>query len=355
MADELAIPYLEKEAIIAAIEIANEMDYSRPVSKLFNRAGHDAELVEVRVSQRRPQQVKHTTMDGEGVPIRNGTFKVRQYRPTWMKLFAELTARDSAMFRKAAEAKQMADGSPQGTMAIQRANERINELGQALAADLGTERERLCVGAILGSISATMADGNTETVSYGLHAQTAPSTKWDSAAAAIVTNLYAAIDEFKQNNPRSLPPKVAFYHPSLYVNAFVGNTEWKDFKKASPELAAGYLRLTSGARIEATEQGYFTDPLFGLTWIPVDGTYLNGSAAATNFWSYKDIVLARPEEAGFEWGMTYGHAYNPTPQIGVQIENPTRPDVQVWKVHAFDNGLPVLKQPEYVQTWRVIT
>lgn len=352
--NEIAIPYLEKEAIIAVINRENQYNKKRPISQLFARMGHDAEKVEVRIRTRLSGSVKHTTMDGEGVPVRSGTFITRQYSPAWMKVFATLNSKEIALFRKADEAKQSRDTSPQGIAFQALANELILDLGKALEADLGTERERLCVGALTGTVSGVLTDGNTESINYNLTALTAPSTKWDNAAATIVTNLYGAIDEYKTNNPRGLAPNVAFYHPSLYKNAFVGNTEWVAFKKANPDLAAGFLRL-AGARTEATAEGYFTDPLFGLQWVPIDGTYKDASGTTQNYWSYKDITLARTEEAGLEWGMTFGHEYNPSPAINVAVEGPDRPDVQTWKVHAFDNGLPVVKEPEMLQTWRVIT
>lgn len=353
--NELSIPYLEKEAIIAVINRESQYNAMRRVSPLFTRRGHNAEKIEVRIRTRSAHQLKHTTMDGEGVPIRSGSMITRDYSPSWIKAFASLNSKEVALFRAASEAKQQAEASPTAVNFQERANDLIRELGQALEMDLGAERERLCVDAIqTGNVAATLADGATETVAYGLTALTAPSTKWDNSGATIITNLYAAIDEFKANNPRGIAPNVAFYHPSLYKNAFVGNTEWKDFKKASPDLAAGYLRL-SGARVEANVEGYFTDPLFGLEWRPVDGTYKDLNGAVQNYWNYKNITLARIDLAGFEWGMTFGHEYNPRPEVNVEIQPPNRVDVKTWQVHAFDNGLPVIKEPELIQTWRVIT
>ena len=69
MADELAIGYLKRTALIAAIENESQFNRSRPIQRLFPRQGHGAEKVEVRIGTRYSDQVKHTTMDGEGVPI----------------------------------------------------------------------------------------------------------------------------------------------------------------------------------------------------------------------------------------------------------------------------------------------
>lgn len=353
MADELAIGYLKRSALIAAIKNESQFNRSRPISKLFPRQGHGAEQVEVRVQTRYSDQVRHTVMDGEGVPIKSGTFKVRQYSPAWMKVFAELTQKDATMFAKAEEIAQSRDSG--GQAVIDRANERIRELGADLDANLGTERERLCVSALKGTLTATLQDGNTESVSYGLTALTAPSTKWDNAAATIQQDFYTAIDEYKANNPLGLPPTHFAYHPKLWKESFAKNTEWKDFRKSSPALAEAFLRFVTGAnKIEATVEGYM-DPIFGLTPVPIDGTYRNLSDTITNYWDYKDITLFRMDETMFEWGMTYGHRYNPRPDVNIAFEMPMRPDVQVWKVHGMDNGLPIIKRPELVQTWRVIT
>lgn len=354
MADDLAIGYLKRSALIAAIQNESQFNRSRPISKMFKRQGHGAELVEVRVGTRYSDQVRHTTMDGEGVPIKSGTFKVRQFVPAWIKVFAELTQKDAALFAAAEEAAQSKDAG--GQAVVDRANERIRELGADLDANLGTERERLCVDALKGSVTATLQDGTTQSINYGLTALTPPSTKWDDAAATIQQNFYGAIDEFKANNPLGLPPTHFAYHPKLWKESFAKNTEWKDFRKSSPALAEAWLRfvLGGGNKIEANTEGYFTDPLFNLIPVAIDGTYRNLSGSIVNYWDYKDLTLFRMDEAMFEWGMTYGHAYNPRPDVNIAFEAPSRPDVAVWKVHGMDNGLPIIKRPELVQTLRVI-
>jgi len=356
MGNELAIPYLEKEAIIAVIEHESRFNASRAVSRFFSRMGHGAEKVEVRVRSRTSSAVRHTTMDGEGVPIQAGDMLIREFSPAWLKVFRNLSSRELAFFARASEASKRAEMGQMGVDFQARANDLIREIGSDLEADLGTERERLCSLALeTGQITATLANGEAQAIDYGLHAITVPSTKWNDAAAKIIGDLYKAIDEYKTNNPRGEIPTHAFYHPKLYSEAFVGNTEWIAWKKANNDLAAGFLRLARGARIEADVEGYFTDPMFGLTWVPIDGTYKNVAGVTGPFWDYKNITLARIDRMGPEWGMTFGHTYNPTAAVNVALEGPSRPDVQTWKVHAFDNGLPVLKEPRFVQTWRVIT
>jgi hypothetical protein len=359
MGNELAIPYLEKEAIIAAVRRSSQYNALPRVSPLFRRVGHMAEKLTVRIRTRSASQVRHTTMDGEAVPVREGTLIERDYEPTWLKVFTSFGVKELTNYARAAEAKQMASPGPEGMGFIQKANEHIREMGQDLSLDLDAERERLCVDAVQsGTVTATLANGGTQTINYGLQALTAPSTKWDDAGAKIVTNMYAAIDEFKNNNPRGIAPNIVFYNPKLYKEAFVGNTEWKDFKKASPDLAAGFLRLargTTGVATEANMEGYFTDPLFDLTWVPVDGTYKDLSGVAQSYWNYKNLTLARLDLAGFEWGQTIGHPYNPVAGVNVELQGPSRPDVQSWSVFAMDNGLPIIKEPELIQTWRVIT
>jgi hypothetical protein len=322
MADELAIHYLKRSALIAAIKNESQFNRSRPISKMFTRQGHGADFVEVRVGTRYSDQVRHTTMDGEGVPIKSGTFKVRHYLPAWMKVFAELTQKDATLFAKAEEVAQSKDSG--GQAVIDRANERIRELGADLDANLGTERERLCVDALKGTLTATLQDGTAQSVSYGLTALTAPSTKWNDAAAVIQQDFYGAIDEFKANNPLGLPPTDIAYHPKLWKESLAKNTEWKEFRKSSPALAEGFLRLMGG-KIEANVEGYFTDPLFGLRWHAIDGTYRNLSDSITNYWDYKDLTLFRADEAMFEWGMTYGHEYNPRPDVNIALRGAESP------------------------------
>lgn len=355
MGNELAIPYLEKEAIIAAVRRSSQYNALPRVSPLFRRVGHMAEKLTVRIRTRSASQVRHTTMDGEAVPVREGTLIERDFEPTWLKVFTSFGVKELTNYARAAEAKQMASPGPEGMGFIQKANEHIREMGQDLSLDLDAERERLCVDAVqTGTVTATLANGGTQTINYGLTALTAPSTKWDNASATIVQDMHGVFNEFKGNNPRGIGPNIAIYNPKLYKESFSKNTEWKEFKKASPDLAAGFLRLAFGAN-EANMEGYFTDPIFGLTWVPVDGTYKDLNGVVQDYWNYKNITLARLDLAGFEWGQTIGHPYNPVAGVNVELEGPKSPAVQVWNVYAMDNGLPIIKEPELIQTWRVIT
>lgn len=354
MPNELAIPYLEKEAVLAAMMQESQYNAALRVSPLFQRVGYDAERIEIRVRERMARQLVHTTMDGEGTPIRSGDLKVREYSPSFIKAFVTLGAKEVAAFRRVEETAAMRD-TPRGQGALERANEIIRDIGRDLQSDMGAERERLCVDAIqTGQITTKLAGGGEESIDYNLSALTAPSTKWDNTGATIIKNFHEAIAEFKTNNPRKLSPNVVFYEPQLYREAFLNNTEFQTWKKQNPDLARGFIRL-AGGRVEADMEGYFIDPLFGLEWRPVDGEYLNLSGVETKFWNYKNLTLARVDRSGWEWGMTYGHEYNPGPDVNIEIEEPTRLDVKVRKVHAYDNGLPVIKDPTLVQTWRVIT
>lgn len=352
MAGEFSIPYLEAEALIAAMMRVDERDTQHPVLRFFPRAVHPGGKVKVRQMSRKPGQVPHTSWGGKAQPVRRGTLTERLYEPSVIKLFETLTREDQILFAQAAQAAGANDVGPYAQSVIAAANARIEELAAVLRADDTEERHRLCCEALQGTVNYRL-DETDFSVSYGLTAISTPSTQWNNVAATIVSDMFAAIESFRDNNARGASPRQAFYNPKMYADYFVKNTEWATYKKQNPELAQGFLRIPGG-RTETDMLGRFTDPLFGLEWIPVEGTYLDADGSSQNRWDPKKIVLANMEEAMCEWGQTMDPLQTPNADFNIEIGAPKEgDDVKTHKVVLFDNGLPVIKYPDMVQPFAV--
>lgn len=352
MAAEFSIPYLEAEALIAAMMRVDERDTQHPVLRFFPRQVHPGAKVKVREWTRKPGQVPHTSWGGKAQPVRRGTLKEREYSPAVIKLFDVLTREDLILFAAAARAAGANDVGPYAQAEIAAANARIEEIAAVLRSDDTEERHRLCCEALLGTVNYRL-DEQSFSVSYGLTSISTPSTQWNNVSATIVADMFAAIETFRENNARGASPRQVFYNPKMYADYFVKNTEWATYKKQNPELAQGFLRIPGG-RTETDMLGRFTDPLFGLEWIPVEGTYVDYAGASQNRWNPKKLVLANMDEAMCEWGQTMDPLQTPNADYNVEIGQPREgEDVKAHRVVLFDNGLPVIKYPDMIQPFAV--
>lgn len=352
MAGPFSIPYLEAEALIAAMIRVDERDTQHPVLRFFPRRARAGGKIKVRRMRRKPGQVEHTSWGGRAVPVRRGTVEETEYSPSVIKLFEVLSREDIILFVEAARAAGSNDVGPFAQSMISEANRRIEELAQNLRMDDREELHRLCCEALTGTVGYRL-DGIDYTVSYGLTSIATPSTQWNSAAAKIVQNLMDAIETFRENNDRGLSPRQAFYNPKMYADYFIPNTEWQTYKKQNPELAQGFLRIPGG-RTEADTLGRVTDPLFGLEWIPVEGTYVDADGASAARWDVKKLVLADMDNAMCEWGQVLDPVQTPNADYNLEIGNPQEgDDVKAHKIVLFDNGLPVIGDPQLIQPFAV--
>jgi hypothetical protein len=346
-----SLPYLEAEALIAAMRVFNEQDQSRPMLQLFQRQAAPADLIKIRRLTRKAGQVRHTSVGGRAMPVERGELKEDYYSPSYIKLKDHITMEDMKLFAAAASAQGANDVGPLAKSRITAANERIREIALNLAEDIAEERHRLCCEAMLGQVTYTVGDGGSQTVDYGLTAITSPGTDWDNAGATIVSDLYGFINEFRNANAKGLAPDTVFYGEDLYADCFVGNTEWNTFKKENPEYAIGFLRV-AGGRNEADTNGTFVDRVFGLNWVKVEGSYRDLNGAIQKRWPSNKLAFARiggTNGARPTWMMTLDEWQNPRPETNIEIGLPVQgSDVKTPHIVAFDNGVPAFYDPELV-------
>jgi len=345
-----SLPYLEAEALIAAMEVLNEQDTNRPMLGVFPRVGRPANLIKIRRMLRRASQVRHTSIGGRAMPVERGVLKEDYYEPCMLKVESHLTAEDLTLFAAADTALRANDVGPLAKSVIASADALTMEIAGVLVDNLNEERHRMMCEALLGTINYRIGEGPNLTVDYGLTALGAPVTPWDNVGATIVADLTRFISEFRAANDKGISPNTVFYGEDLYADYFLGNTEWKEFKKANPEYAIGFLRV-AGGRQEADVNGTFTDRVFGLTWIKVEGTYLNLDKTPTKRWPSNKLVFANlgPRGAVPQWSMRVDQLQNPRPDVNVEIKAPVYgDDVKVFQIRAFDNGLPTFMDPQLI-------
>lgn len=366
MADTHSIPYFAKEALIAVMKRMDERDMMRPLLRLFPRQPHEGDLIKVRKHKRRPGQVRHTSIGGKAMPVRRGTLDEIEYRPSNIKLWDFITEADLELFARAEEAQSLSEATPSGRAALARANQRIVEIAQNLRDDNAEERHRLMCGALQGSVTYRMGDDQSDTtVSYGLTSLSAPGTDWSDAGANIIDDILGWYEEFRDNNSLGLAPTHVFYDPKAYLAYMQNNTEFQTWKKQNEEQARGFLGM--GGFREADWLGRI-NTLMGLRWVPIEGTYQNLSDSATDRWATDKLVFAHFDETAardafemgggngfYEWGMNLRALSQPTADVHIETKMPQQgDDVKVIKVTSFDNGLPVLLEPELVQPVDVV-
>ena len=367
MADAHSIPYFEKEALVAVMRRMDARDNLRPLLRLFPRQAHEGDLIKVRKHKRRPGQVRHTSIGGRAMPVRRGSLDEIEYRGTNLKLWDYITEPDFELFARAEDAITSDRPTPSGAAALARANRRIEEIAQNLRDDNAEERHRLMCGALQGSISYYVGGDTTpRTESYGLTSLTAPGTDWSAVGATIVSDIMGWYEEFQGNNTLGLAPNVVFYNPLATRIYLQKNTEFQTWKKQNEGQVLGFFGLAGGNR-EFDFLGHIKE-LMGLRWIPIEGTYQNLSDTATTRWATDKLVFAHVSmeaaadafEMGggngfYEWGMNLRALSNPTADVHIEVKMPeVGDDVKVAKVTSFDNGLPVLLEPELVQPVDVV-
>lgn len=359
-------PYFTAEALIAAMEIMNQRDRRRPLLRLFKRRAYPAAEIIIRKMQRRPNQIRHTTWGGKAMPVERGTIKEEGYAPSVMKLFDDITLADEQLFVAAEKARGRNDVGPLDQAVLDRANARIQRIAKALRDDNAEEMHRMeCELLSTGTVNYALGE-ETFSVDFGLTAIANPSTSWDDIAANIKTDIDDAVGTFYDQNEEGARPTHVLYNPKLVRQYFGSNTEIEEWRQAHESLVAGWFRMASGEEIW-DPFGLTPDPVFGLRWIPVEGKYKDLAGTLQERWPIGRLCLLNLEgaAAGDEpnaegegtdphWGMVLNRN-NPRPETNVEVKEPQVGDEnKAFRVLSFENGLPVLTNPDQAMPWQVI-
>lgn len=359
----IVIPEFEAEAFIAAYQLLNERDVNTTILDLFPREQHVGDKVKIAQFFEKAQRVRHTSFDGRSMPIPRGYAKEIEYTPSVIKLNDQITSSD---IRKYFEAQARVPASVAGVEAaesLQRAQlstvESIRDrIVRAMRMSNDTERRALCAGAMQGAYSYKVADqAGVKTVDLNLTTFDPPGTSWDDEDANIIEDISDAYSAFKNANNDGVAPTHVFYSPKKIRGALLKNTQLREYMKQNPELAAWFIGLRAGTSVDWLDMDGRIRDLFGLTWVPMEGTFRDLDDQVQDLWNPDYITFAKLGEGGCDpkWFMTYDPAQNPEPDVNIEVSAPAEgSDVKAWQVVLFDNGLPGFKRPDLVMTQRVI-
>lgn len=347
-----SVPYLEAEALVAAWKILDKRDSAHPLFAYFPRKGHVSTKIKVRTIKRKAGQVRHTTWGGKAVPVERGQMDEREYSPAVIKLFETLSIEDMNLYAAADSAKGSNDVGPMDKAYIATANNRTMQLAQNLRDDDAEEFHRLMVGALLGSVSYRLEGTGDITIDYGLTNIDSPSTLWDNIGATIAEDIGVAKRTFRDSNTDGSSANVVFYNPKAYEEYFLGNTQLQTLMKLHPEYAIGLAGLPDGKTIVNGEDKLVN--LFGLMWIPVEGSYRNLDGQVVDRWPKNKLVLARVGSDGMqsELSMALSQFHTPKAEPHIEVHFGGK-DVKTGEVYLFDDGVPTFRQPDKVMPWTI--
>lgn len=355
MADGMHVPFLTREALIAAHMVIDPRDMLRPLLPFFRRRPHDGRYLQSRTRKRKPGDNRFVDLGGKAIPVRRGTLEGQVHSPLVIKLEAHISADEVAYFRKWDEVAARGPGDMAEEAGLAEAVRRLMTFVEELTDDAREMRHVICAGALQGGYTFEQ-DGVSQTVDFSLPTLTNPGTAWDQAGATIVADIRGWIEEF-QDQSEGHPPTHVFYNPAINSNYLTQNTEWNTIVKSIPSLARGLLGSVGGqgsdpgAVLNSYVTGEFVDPMFGLQWVPIRGKYLKHSTGTlTERWPVNKLTLAAlatGPEAVMEWGMLET-AYNPTPGINFDTEETRNPIGMIGR--CYDNGAALILRPERVQT-----
>lgn len=359
MSQTASIPWLEAETIQAAMELQDERDTNPTVVNLFKPELFEGARLSIPQIIQDPSRVRHTTSGGRAMPVNRETIVLHEYETSWIKLVDDITPDDKAKFISALSAPRQ-DGFDVIKMRMARADEITNRIAARFRKNLAIERRALCSGALQGTYTYTLGDqGTAKSVNLALTALTAPDKDWDDPDATIVTDIADAITEFKDSNESGAPPTHVFYNPEMIRSYFLGNTQFNAMIAGSARLSEWFVGL--GAQNNWMDmEGRILDPLWGLTWVPVEGTQKLLDGSSEDVYPTHTITFARlstvPDDgADPTWLVKFDQEQTPTEQPKIEVAVPAMgAEVKNHKVVLFSNGLPMFKRPDLVCTLRVV-
>lgn len=363
---QLVIPEFEAEAFIAAYELADERDTAPSVLSLFPREQHVGDKVKIAIFTEPVQRVRHTSFGGRSMPVPRGSAREIEYTPSSIKLDDKVTSEELRRFLDSQAVLSPSVAGPQVSESRARAllntvQQVQNRIATSLRAADNTERKVLCAGALQGAYTYQVADQpNAVTVDLSLTTLTPPSVGWDNAAAVIAEDISAAVMAFKNGNSSGASPTHVFYNPKNMRVNLLKNTQILAYIANNPILSAWQLGLMSGTAGDWLSLDGRVKDLWGLTWVPVDGTYTDLAGSTQDLWHEDYLTLARitgdeSDSCSPRWFMSYDPLQNPDAAINIEVKFPEIGEaVKLIFVILFDNGLPGFKRPDLVMNWRVV-
>lgn len=353
MPQPFAQPRFNAVTVTAQYEIQDRRDVQHPMLRLFQRVQFEGDEVKIRRFREKAQRVPHTTFNGRAMPVPRETMEEATVKPSVIKLFDDLDARELIAFADYEQYQSLGDTSRRQQNRLVTIDRAIARVARRFQLNSTEERHVLCCGAFLGGYTYKLAD-KTITVDLNLTDLEIPDTAWDNPAATIFSDIGDHITGFTENNGRGIGPTHVFYNPKNFRSYWLKNTQWLASMNANPALAVwftGQRNSTTAAVSFMDMEGRITDPVFGLTWVPVEGKYKDYDGTLKERWPVNKLAYARLGEDGCrpQWLMAYDPLQNPSPNYRIEVGYPRDgEDVKAVKSVYFDNGVPAFEFPEMV-------
>jgi len=339
-----AISVLTKEALIAAQEVINAQSQRFPLFSFFEREQYEGEKLEIRIKVVDSEVGRFTTSDGPAHLVRPGTLTTVKVEPLYHRPMIKWTSGDLSLFADWDQVRKMAGPASEALQA--QVSRKITESLDDASLGARETMHDMLAGALLGS-NTYQVDDQSVTVNYGHPTLTDPGTAWTDAAATIVEDIYASIDEFIQQSD-GVPPDTVFYNPRAWSRYFVPNTEFRGFIVANPDLARAFGVKGSPNDMVADNEGTFVDPMFGLQWVPIAGPHIKAGSTAQR-WPVNVLAFASLRQDAkrvLEHSMTRDQ-YNPAATFSWETFEQDEPKGTYSRYS--DNGAAVVLIPGRVQ------
>lgn len=359
MPQPFSTPRFNAVTLTAAYEVIDERDAARPLLNLFPRVQFNGTEVVIRRFRDKPQRVRHTAAGARAMPVPRETMEELRYKPTYIKLKDQIEGEELNNFVDYETYAEMGEVGPRQNnrlAQIDRANQRVARRFQLHATE---ERHVLACGALRGGYSYKLGD-QTITVDQKLTELDAPTIPWDDDDATIFEDIASFQREFRNNNGRGLDATHIFYSPDGMRSYFLKNKQWLAAMAANPALAAWFTGIRNGstAGVDFMDlNGRIQDPLFGLTWVPIEGSFKDYDNSIVKRWPDNKLSLVRlgPDGAVPQWLMAFDALQNPEPTWRIEVRYPQEgEDVKAIQAVFFDNGIPAFEFPEMVTTVTVV-
>ena len=341
----IGIDFLRAEELAGAAQTLHTRLRNHPLLDAFPRERYGAGEIKIRVEVMEARQAK---VHGWDEPVRLGEghdLRVISVEPALIKEGREISNEEESFFRSWDEliATRQAEQSLQEKRA-----KHIATITRDATLPVNERRHQLMVQCLQDGQLSIPFNGVTQTVSYGLTDLGTPTLVWSNASAKIAREIYELQDAFEDN--ADVPADTVFFNPKLFSTYLAQNTDWLDYLKNNPVLAAAFAGYSpSNMRFHMPKQPFV---MFDMLWVPVPGKVINDAGTKVDRWDVNQLTFAALNAGDgqqvLEWSAAQ-NKYQPTADPMFRLFMKDDPMQAI--VEYSDNGIPAVRIRERIQTF----
>lgn len=283
-----AIPFFEASELAGARDVLHEKLRNHPLDALFPREVHEGSFIEVDVKVHSPYAADPTDR-GAPTPFADPhDTRIVRATPVQLRNGRPLSNKEVSFFRRYGQLRQVA-----GITETQerRRSRHITDITREVFLPPEERKHVMQAEALQGSVTLKIG-GVSQAFSYGLNDLTVAvgSPNWALAAADIVQDIYKMQGEFEDAG--NVPPDTVIFNKRMFETYFIGNTEFTDYVKSSPQLSEAFSGFFGRDReLSAMVAPSAPFRLFDMNWIPLTGSYLDTDGNTTSRWPLTRLGL----------------------------------------------------------------